>query len=317
MKEKPIYWTLKIAELYATINEYTSAIGLLNEALHSISQNDIKITRTYELYEDRSQYKFIINDLNGSLSDSYEAERVYFAERSQDYSIVIGEQYSDISGFNARLTRIYSNRALIYDKKGDYGAAVKSHHKSILYSRGISENDYHLYHGYDIINLLVGNDKYMFDNGDELFLKLSQTLINAKEYADAKIILDAYVQKNRSSPPTYELGIFHFYTGSQFDALTALNKYINYYEEKNWTIDNDAFIYRARTRFALGDFLGAITDSEKALELSNNNGLAWSVKGSSKILMGLIPEGCLDLSRSFELSDYRGYELFRIKCNNI
>jgi len=66
---------------------------------------------------------------------------------------------------------------------------------------------------------------------------------------------------------------------------------------------------------ALDDYRGAIYDCTKVIELEPNNSEAYEIRGFSKISIGQKESGCLDLSRSGELGNYKAYDTIKKFCN--
>ena len=71
---------------------------------------------------------------------------------------------------------------------------------------------------------------------------------------------------------------------------------------------------RGATKGKLGDYRGAIQDSNKAIELSPNHANAHGTRGLAKISLGQKESDCLDLSKAGELGDMDAYDLIKKFC---
>ena len=80
---------------------------------------------------------------------------------------------------------------------------------------------------------------------------------------------------------------------------------------------NYAFAYnnRGNAKHRLQDYREAIQDYTKAIELNPNFGKAYLGRGTAKILLGQKDSGCLDFSKAGELGYAEAYEAIKENCN--
>lgn len=80
--------------------------------------------------------------------------------------------------------------------------------------------------------------------------------------------------------------------------------------------DANAYYNRGVAKICLGDYSGAITDCNTTIEIDPKFGDAYLTRGSAKIQLGQKDSGCLDYSKSCKLNDGLGCELSKGKmCN--
>jgi len=75
-----------------------------------------------------------------------------------------------------------------------------------------------------------------------------------------------------------------------------------------------AYYNRGATKGKLGEYRGAIQDYNKAIELNPNYVNAYINRGLAKINIGQKDEGCLDLSKAGELGYMEAYDAIKKFC---
>jgi tetratricopeptide (TPR) repeat protein len=79
---------------------------------------------------------------------------------------------------------------------------------------------------------------------------------------------------------------------------------------------NDTYYaLRGGAKYILEDYRGVIQDLNKAIELNPSNEAYYRVRGIAKMIIGNKNEGCLDLSKAGELGSKEAYETIREFCN--
>ena len=63
-----------------------------------------------------------------------------------------------------------------------------------------------------------------------------------------------------------------------------------------------------------GDFIGALNDLNKAIEINPNDALAYGNRGLSKIALGQKDSGCLDFSKAGEMGYMDAYDAIKEYC---
>jgi len=72
---------------------------------------------------------------------------------------------------------------------------------------------------------------------------------------------------------------------------------------------------RGLAKAKLGDYKGAISDYNKAIELNPKLADAYYDRGVVKLLLGQKDSGCLDLYKAGELGFDKAYEVIKEYCN--
>jgi len=103
------------------------------------------------------------------------------------------------------------------------------------------------------------------------------------------------------------------------NVLYYLQNYIGAIAEYNKVIDMDSteiggFHNRGLCKFYLDDYRGAIQDYNKALEINNNFPSSYYRRGLAKIKLGMLDEGCIDLSKAGELGYIQAYDEIKKNC---
>jgi hypothetical protein len=89
-------------------------------------------------------------------------------------------------------------------------------------------------------------------------------------------------------------------------------KIISYYENLMGMIHAD--YYKGVAKGELGDYIGAIQDYNKAIELNPNHADAYYNRGLAKIKLGQKDSGCLDPSKAGELGLSQAYDSIKQYC---
>ena len=76
----------------------------------------------------------------------------------------------------------------------------------------------------------------------------------------------------------------------------------------------DIYYYRGNSKFKLYDYIGAIDDYSRSIELNPNNKMSYFNRGLSKLGLKQKENGCLDLSKAGELGFEFAYEVIKEKC---
>jgi len=105
-------------------------------------------------------------------------------------------------------------------------------------------------------------------------------------------------------------GLVKYYNNDYIGAIKDFSKAI----ELNPKFE-EAYFNRGFTKYLLGDYSGAIKDYSKAIELNPKNGNAYLGRGIANIKLNRKKEGCLDLSKAGEMGFKEAYELIRELCN--
>ena len=77
----------------------------------------------------------------------------------------------------------------------------------------------------------------------------------------------------------------------------------------------EEYFQRAYDKDQNGDYYGAISDLNKAIELNPNDALAYNNRGVAKALLGNLSEACQDARKAQQLSYEAASELIKMVCN--
>jgi tetratricopeptide (TPR) repeat protein len=76
----------------------------------------------------------------------------------------------------------------------------------------------------------------------------------------------------------------------------------------------DIYNNRGSAKYELQDYMGAISDYNKAIETNPESARAYFNRGLSKIKMGKKDRGCLDLNKASELGLAKAYDAIKEYC---
>lgn len=75
------------------------------------------------------------------------------------------------------------------------------------------------------------------------------------------------------------------------------------------------YLSRGNSKFRLQDYNGAITDFTKAIEIDSSFATPYYARGISKITLGQLDSGCLDLTKAGEWGYSDAYDAIKKYCN--
>jgi len=107
----------------------------------------------------------------------------------------------------------------------------------------------------------------------------------------------------------YNRGVEKIDLQDYIGAIADFTKIIEIYPK-----NGDAYHSRGYAKFQLQDSSGAIADFNKVIELNPKNGEAYYLRGLVKIKLGQKDSGCLDLSKAGELGLEEAYKAIRNFC---
>ena len=84
--------------------------------------------------------------------------------------------------------------------------------------------------------------------------------------------------------------------------------------QSNQNLANDYFD-SGYVKYSQSDYMGALADYSKAIELDSNYAWAYFNRGVTKLNLGLLDGGCLDLSKAGELGIMEAYDVIKEYCN--
>ena len=109
----------------------------------------------------------------------------------------------------------------------------------------------------------------------------------------------------------------YIYSGNE---KTVAGDYLGAIKDYNKAIEINpkhalAYHNRGLAKGYLGDYRGTIEDFNKAIEINPNDALVYYLRGGAKLGLGQNDSGCLDLSKAGELGFDKAYELIKKFCN--
>jgi len=347
-----------------SLKDYEGAIRDLNQVL-SINPNCV------EAYIKRAYAKYNLDDTQGAKNDFNAAIRAnpnnaetYFKraftsfekidERIADYSKAIEinpkyvdalewraldrafkkdyrgalEDYNRLTIINPRKGSYYMCRGGIKDELKDYQGAISDYTKAIeinpidasLYNdRGDIKQKLKDYQGAiadytKAINIdankATDTKVFSYTSIGDIKFKLKDYQAAIKYYSKA-IEIKSVSESWWYQPhwPYAKRGFVKSELGDYYGAISDLNQAIEF--DPN---DAGAYEYRGEYKCDLKDYQGAITDFTKAIEFDPNNADFYYNRGIAKYNSGDTQGACLDWSKAGELGYSKAYDVIRTNC---
>jgi tetratricopeptide (TPR) repeat protein len=108
----------------------------------------------------------------------------------------------------------------------------------------------------------------------------------------------------------YNRGVLKHDLEDYIGAISDFNKAIDINPN-----DDSAFFNRAVSKGKLKDYIGAIVDFSKAIEINPSKAKYYYYRGIGKLLLHQKNSGCLDLSKAGALGMDEAYDSIRKFCN--
>jgi len=302
-------WYERRADIHSGLGNYRLAIEDLNRTIEwNEDQRSVDYDSLMKLYMKRSNTFLKMRNFDYAIIDTENA-LLAFQENNSWTTYYRNDE--------RELANIYNHRAKIYFEKEAYEKAYEEIEIAIKYKSSErltapgSEMDQIFTEG-----IRYGLTKKIIFAGD-ILAKLGDYQSATNHYSSSLQAANTFnkiFRRNIEVVALQQRAKSNFYIGQYQKSFDDGNNLLSLYTELENNPPSEVYRYRGRSRYVLGDRLGAKEDMIKAKELNERDGLAHLYLGLLRIERGDLVQGCADLRRAAENNIDDAFEQIRIYC---